>query len=354
MSFGYIYKIVFPNGKHYIGLTTTSLEQRKQEHNRHAKRCDTRYLYNALRKYNMVDTFELIEIDTADTPAGLCEKEIDYIQKYNSFYKNGFGYNMTYGGDGTNGYVFTEENKQKISEAGKKYHKEHPEAGKEHGKKLQQHYADNADARQKQSENTKKQFETQEAREKHSEMLIQFNKDNPDAGKEHSERMKIYHEEHPEIGQKHSERMMQLLTTEDAREKCVAPLKQFHLDNPDARKEQGERRTQHFVDNPDAGKKLGESIAKHYINNPAARQKVSETQKKRFENPEERRKIADTKCLNKLFDVIKDGKIIKTFTYQFDAREYLQKEYNVTTDIKISEVLSGSRKSSAGFVFKYK
>ncbi len=27
MNFGYIYKIVFPNGKNYIGLTTTSLDQ---------------------------------------------------------------------------------------------------------------------------------------------------------------------------------------------------------------------------------------------------------------------------------------------------------------------------------------
>jgi hypothetical protein len=25
MTFGYIYKIQFPNGKHYIGLTTTAL-----------------------------------------------------------------------------------------------------------------------------------------------------------------------------------------------------------------------------------------------------------------------------------------------------------------------------------------
>ena len=32
MTFGYIYKIVFPNGKHYIGLTTTSLEQRQTQH----------------------------------------------------------------------------------------------------------------------------------------------------------------------------------------------------------------------------------------------------------------------------------------------------------------------------------
>ena len=59
MTYGSIYKIEFSNGKHYIGLTTTSLDQRKNEHKKSAKNGDTRCLYNALRKYNMVDTFEL-------------------------------------------------------------------------------------------------------------------------------------------------------------------------------------------------------------------------------------------------------------------------------------------------------
>ena len=83
MTFGYIYKIVFPNGKHYIGLTTTSLEQRRKEHKYCAKSGDTKCLYKALRKYEMVDTFQLIEIDTADTLEELCEKEIGYIINYN-------------------------------------------------------------------------------------------------------------------------------------------------------------------------------------------------------------------------------------------------------------------------------
>jgi len=116
MTFGYIYKIVFPNGKHYIGLTTTSLEQRQTQHRTRAKSQDTKCLYNALRKYGMVDTFELIEIDTADTLEELCEKEIGYIIEYNSYYMNKNGYNMTYGGEGTLGYIHTEENNQKNRE----------------------------------------------------------------------------------------------------------------------------------------------------------------------------------------------------------------------------------------------
>jgi predicted GIY-YIG superfamily endonuclease len=120
MTYGFIYKIQFPNGKYYIGLTTTSLEKRQREHKSYAKNGDTKVLYNALRKYNMVDTFELIEIDKAVTLEELCEKEILYIQEYNSYYMNGNGYNMTLGGEGSNGYVYTEEDRQIISEAQKK------------------------------------------------------------------------------------------------------------------------------------------------------------------------------------------------------------------------------------------
>jgi len=54
MTFGSIYKIVFPNGKHYIGLTTTSLKQRTKEHKSFAKKGDAKCLYKAIRKYELV------------------------------------------------------------------------------------------------------------------------------------------------------------------------------------------------------------------------------------------------------------------------------------------------------------
>ena len=231
MTCGSIYKIQFPNGKHYIGLTTASLARRTIEHKCCAKNDKTQILYKALRKYGMVDTFELIEIDTADTLEELCEKEIEYIIKYNSQYMNGNGYNMTFGGEGTNGYVYTEDDRQKMSERMKKY-----------------------------------------------------------------------------------------------------------FENPEARKAQSER------------------LKKHYEDHPEERQKMSEIKKQHFEDhPEIQTKRLDSMGKNKKFDVFKtDGTFIKTFTYQFEAREYLQKEHNITSTIKISEVLAGNRKSSAGFVFKYK
>ena len=64
--------------------------------------------------------------------------------------------------------------------------------------------------------------------------------------------------------------------------------------------------------------------------------------------------MSDGKGQNKLFDVFKDGTFVKAFTYQYDATEYLQKEYHITSIIKIGKVLAGKQKTSAGFVFRYK
>ena len=264
---GYIYKIQFPNGKHYIGLTTTSLKQREVEHKKSAKQGDTKCLYNAIRKYNMVETLELIEIDKSDTIDKLCEMEIRYIKEYNSYYMNGQGYNMTFGGEGTKGYIVTEDVKQRLSEMTKRY------------------------------------FENPEARQKQSDLLKKYFEDNPDAGKEHSDRLKKYFEDNPDAGKEHSDRLKK------------------------------------YFEDPEARQKNSDSVKNYYENNPTTA----------------RQKLSDGKGKNKPFDVFTyDGTYIKTFAYQFEAKEYLQKEHNITSTIKIDQVLSGQRKSSAGFVFKYK
>ena len=70
------------------------------------------------------------------------------------------------------------------------------------------------------------------------------------------------------------------------------------------------------------------------------------------ENPEARQKLLDGKEKNKPFDVFtKEGTFINTFTYQFEATEYLKKEYNITSKISVGLVLSGKSNTSAGFVF---
>jgi len=222
MTFGSIYKIVFPNGKKYIGLTTTSIEQRTKEHKSAAKKGDPKCLYKAIRKYELVETLELVEIDTADTIEELCEKEIGYIIEYNSYYMNGgCGYNMTLGGEGTNGYVYTEEDKQKMSESQKKRF-ENPEEIKKNRETQKNRFENNPEARQKNSEAQKKRFEN-----------------NPEAGKEHGERLKKHYE-----------------------------------DNPKARQQMSEIKKKHYEDNPETAKEHSERMKKHYEDNPKARQQI--------------------------------------------------------------------------------
>ena len=301
MTYGYIYKIPFPNGKIYIGLTT-SVEKRKREHKCCAKNEHKSFLvYKALRKYNMIETLELIVIDTAYNNEELSEKETAYIHFYNSYYVNGYGYNMTLGGEGTSSYVRTEEDRKKISISQKKRFED-------------------PDTRQRMSERGKKQFEDPEARQRMSEIKQIYYEEHPDARQRMSEIKQKYHEEHPEAGKKHSEIMKK-----------------------------------RFVEYPEAGEEHGKRMKKYYEEHPEERQKMSERGKKRYENQGEREKILDAKGQNKPFDVYKkkDGELIGTFTYQFQARDYFKKEYN-KEKIDISAVLGGRQTSSKGFIFKYK
>jgi len=355
---GSIYKIEFPNEKHYIGLTSQSLTQRYYEHKCGAKNItNTKILYKALRKYDMVDTFELIEIDTADTEEELCAKEIMYIFEYNSHYIDGNGYNMTYGGEGNNGYVFTDEVKQRMSEKKKQYHMDNPDAGKQRGERTKQHYIDNPDAGKQMSE-IKKQFyiDNPDARKQLSERIKKHYEDNPDARKQLSEKKKQYHMDNPDAGKQQGERTKQYYKTHGAREKHTERMKKRFVDNPELRKQMSETTKQSHIDNPELRVKISESVKQHYINNPYARKQLSE-KKKQFhkDNPEAIYKNLDARGSNKQFHVFTTGgEFIKTFTYQSDAQKYLQSKYNLTKKIYISSVLRGEQKSSAGFIFKYK
>ena len=113
--------------------------------------------------------------------------------------------------------------------------------------------------------------------------------------------------------------------------------KRYYKENPQAIESARERRIKYYEENPEAGRIYGDKM------------------KMKWENTNLRYAILDKKGQNKPFDMITiNGTFIKTFNYQIDARKYLQEEYNIDKQIKIGEVLSGKRKSTNGFVFKYK
>ena len=352
-TYGTIYGIFFPNGKVYIGLTTTSLEQRQTEHNNSAKYGDPRHVYNALRKHNMVDNFELIEIDTADTKEELNEKEMEYIRLYRSFERE-YGYNRTIGGEGTNGYVYTEKDRQKMSKSQKK-RMENLEEKEKMAESVRNFWNGNEEAKQKHSIMKKEQYSNVEWRKLQSERIKKSYKENPELAILQRKRMKEMHEKRPEIAIQHSYRMKKRFEDPEVRQKNIEAQKKHYEDNPEARQKRSEQKKEYYKNNPHAALIYGEKMKEHYKENPEALEQMSKTAKELWKTPEYRKNVLNARGLNKPFDMFKkDGTFVKTFTYQFEAKEYLKKELNITSTILISEVLRGVRKSSAGFVFKYK
>ena len=96
----YIYLITNDvNGKQYVGKTThNSIEERWKEHLKDYKRerCEKRPLYVAMKKYG-IEHFHIEELEQVAWENNLEEREIYWINKYNTFHK---GYNATYGGEG--------------------------------------------------------------------------------------------------------------------------------------------------------------------------------------------------------------------------------------------------------------
>jgi len=391
IPYGSIYKIPFPNGKHYIGLTTTTLKKRKQEHLFCAKNINNqKCLYKALRKYDKVDTFELVEIDTADTLEELREKEIAYILRFNSHYIDGYGYNMTYGGEGLNGYKLTEEDKLKMSEARKKYYRETPGAIERNSEAIKQahinnpelrniqaairkkNYQENPQVRQNMSDGQKKRMENPEIREHLAEQSRNFWNGNEEAKKQMSELKKEQcnnlewrqnqseiilnmHKNNPELGKRHSEKM-----------------KQMFIDNPELGKQQSERLKQMHIDNPELATQNGERMKQIYIDNPELRVKCSEAQKKRFEKPGEKEKLSNIhkqrfidnpnarinkNMPHKPFNVYdkKTNELIGSYDYKFQAVDDIEKRFDTILFVgNIHKLLEGRGKSAKGMTFKYK
>ena len=111
-SHGFLYRLTFPNGKAYIGITTKSVEKRFIQHCSLARIGRVSFaVHLAISKYDSKNV--VVEtLATADVES-LKRLEIEEINKQNTRYPN--GYNLTDGGDGAVG--MDAETRQKISNA---------------------------------------------------------------------------------------------------------------------------------------------------------------------------------------------------------------------------------------------
>lgn len=109
------------NGKLYVGQTYKTLEFRWKRHvgdalGKRATERNVHALHRAIRKYGP-KAFSIEPLEIATTLAEICLIERKYIVDLNTHVSNKRGYNMTLGGEGTLGYILTEEVRQKMSNA---------------------------------------------------------------------------------------------------------------------------------------------------------------------------------------------------------------------------------------------
>jgi group I intron endonuclease len=83
------------NGKVYIGQTKTTLEHRHKKHLSQLN--DDTYLHRAIKKYG-IENFQLEVVEDNILLSNLDNKEIFYIEQFQSYYTSGLGYNLTKGG----------------------------------------------------------------------------------------------------------------------------------------------------------------------------------------------------------------------------------------------------------------
>lgn len=94
---GVIYRLSFPNGKSYIGMTERTLDWRLRSHVYCAKRGHRSALYSAIRMYG-ADAISAEILARGDSRADLQDLERRFIAEFNS--RSPGGYNLTSGGDG--------------------------------------------------------------------------------------------------------------------------------------------------------------------------------------------------------------------------------------------------------------
>ena len=111
---GQIYKITnIINGLVYVGQTKYKAIDRYKAHINTYKNT---HFYNSIHKYGS-ENFKLDILEDNVPNEKLDEREIYWISYYDSYNNE---YNETIGGNGTHGYVFTEEDRKKKSESMKK------------------------------------------------------------------------------------------------------------------------------------------------------------------------------------------------------------------------------------------
>lgn len=343
-TYGIIYKYTSPSNKNYIGQTINPPEKRKIQHIQDTKNGSTLIFHNAIRKYG-INTFTYEILDIASSKEELNNLEIYYIEKYNSYYKNGNGYNMTFGGEGANGYIFTEDDRIKLSISLKKFFKENPESLINMSNRTKEY----------------NKLHPEKAKN-HSKFMKEFS--NLQENKEKSiNTFKKYREENPESNSINSKEVWK---RDGHKEKMSNIQKEYLENNP----EEKTKRINRLIEYSNNNKEYHSKYMKEKSNTPENKERFKniikidrEIHPEKYEKSKEKRKNTMNTQEFKENMAKKKCKILPLFL-AFDNNGFYYGEFDNTYDcIKkinspkkpcIVKVLKGELKQSAGFVFKYK
>ena len=162
--YGIVYRLSFPNGN-YIGQTIQGINVRWMQHLRDTKSGSNLPVHNAIRKYYSKNPEEnkvnLELIDCAYSFEELNELEKKYILEYKSFKGDNLegGYNLTIGGEGTNGHSWTKEQRENFKIVQQKRKEERPDISVNNSKIMKQKYKDNPELGNQHSVKMKKLYD---------------------------------------------------------------------------------------------------------------------------------------------------------------------------------------------------
>jgi len=160
----FIYKITnLINNKIYIGQTTKTLDERLIRHFVDARYRQNTHILKAIKKYGK-ENFIIEKLEKCNFLEELDKREIYWIKKLNSKNRD-IGYNITDGGQGTHGYIFTKKIREKIGKKSKG--RKHTEETKFKMSKTAKIIHNLPDVKKKNSDGVKKAFKNKEIKRKH-------------------------------------------------------------------------------------------------------------------------------------------------------------------------------------------
>jgi group I intron endonuclease len=343
MIYGIIYKYTSPSGGIYIGQTIKTVEKRIQQHINESNKGSNKIFHKAIKKYG-IKNFEYEILYYAYSKDELNQLEITCIEKYNSYYKNNInnGYNMTIGGEGTNGYIRTESDREKLSQSLKKYFKNNPEAIVKLSEKTTEYNKNHPERLQKHSEFMKEYMNSPEVKERVRNIFKKYKEENPEAS---------------------SLQQIEVWKRDGYKEKMSLKQKQFLENNPEEKSRRINRLVKWAKDNPEKHSEFmkeksntpeKKALFKTIIendrkNNPEKYANAKEKRKETMNTPEFKENMSNKKrkILNTFQVFDNTGKLIGEFNNTIDCI----KELNIGKSPSIVKCLNGDLRQSCGYIF---